>query len=48
MSVRLNVLPIARQDVVIRRCKRKTIDPTVSTCKRLTRVMVALVRRVKP
>jgi len=28
MSLKLNLLPIARQDVVIGRCKRKTTDPT--------------------
>jgi hypothetical protein len=28
MSLKLNLLPIAGQDVVIRRCERNTTDPT--------------------
>jgi hypothetical protein len=28
MSLKLSLLPIARQDVVIRHCKPKTTDPT--------------------
>jgi hypothetical protein len=28
MSLKLNLVPIAGQDVVIRRCERNTTDPT--------------------
>jgi hypothetical protein len=28
MSLKLNLLPIAGQDVVIKRCERKAADPT--------------------